>query len=272
MPSSLASPRPLDGVLTDFDERRVRSLVAGWRLDVGQQKSEVPLHTHRLGQLVFALRGGVTCEAPHAIWMVPPHRAIWIPSQTPHSVRATANASLCYLFVQPGAVRLPVDCCTLAISALVRELVLDMSTQPWDYASDSAVGRKALVLLDELAGLQVEGVHVPTSQDARVRRIAAMLADDPADRRTLAEWGRLVAMSERSLARLVQLETGLSFGRWRQQLHLLVAMRQLSAGDSVQQVAGQLGYDSVTAFITMFKKAVGESPGRYFAGKETGVA
>jgi len=147
-----------------------------------------------------------------------------------------------------------------------------MSAQPWDYASDSPAGRKALVLLDELAGLQVEGVHVPTSKDMRMRRIAGMLADDPADRRTLAAWGRLVAMSERSLARLVQRETGLSFGRWRQQLHLVAAMRQLSAGDSVQQVAGHLGYDSVTAFITMFKKAVGEPPGRYFAGKETGAA
>jgi AraC-like DNA-binding protein len=257
--------RQLDAVLAGFDERHVRSLVAGWRLDAGEQKSEVPVHAHRLGQLVFAASGGVTCEAPDAVWIAPPLRAIWIPSQTPHSVRATARAQLCYLFVQPGAVRLPERCCALELSPLVRELILDMAEQPWDYESDGPVGRKALVLLDELARMPVEGLHVPTSEDPRMRRIAKLLADDPSDRRTLAAWGDLVAMSERSLARLVRRETGLSFGRWRQQLHLVTAMRLLADGVPVQRVSEQLGYESVTAFITMFKKAVGKPPARFFA-------
>ncbi len=72
-------------------------------------------------------------------------------------------------------------------------------------------------------------------------------------------------MSKRSLARLVVRDTGLTFGRWRQQLHLIVALRELSAGASVQHVAGSLGYESVTAFITMFRKALGEPPAQYFA-------
>ena len=33
----------------------------------------------------------------------------------------------------------------------------------------------------------------------------------------------------------------------------------------VQQVASNLGYDSVTAFITMFKKSLGKPPAQYFA-------
>ena len=60
-------------------------------------------------------------------------------------------------------------------------------------------------------------------------------------------------------------ETGLSFGRWRQQLHLIVALRELSAGASVQRISGDLGYESVTAFITMFKKALGKPPARYLS-------
>jgi AraC-like DNA-binding protein len=92
-----------------------------------------------------------------------------------------------------------------------------------------------------------------------------MLSDDPADRRTLAEWARVVATSERTLARLIRQETGLTFGRWRQQLHLIVALHHLSAGQSVQRVAEALGYDSVTAFISMFKKSLGKPPGKYFA-------
>jgi AraC-like DNA-binding protein len=81
----------------------------------------------------------------------------------------------------------------------------------------------------------------------------------------MEEWAARLTMSERSFARLVVKETGLTFGRWRQQLHLLVAVRELAGGTLVQRVSDDLGYESVTAFITMFKKALGHPPGRYFA-------
>jgi AraC-like DNA-binding protein len=99
---------------------------------------------------------------------------------------------------------------------------------------------------------------------ARLNRIASALVDGPSDRSAMAQWASRVAMSESSLARLVQHETGLSFGRWRQQLQLIVALRSLAAGATVQQVSGDLGYESVSAFMTMFKKALGASPAKYF--------
>jgi AraC-like DNA-binding protein len=95
--------------------------------------------------------------------------------------------------------------------------------------------------------------------------MADALNANPGDRSTVSQWAKRLAMSERSLARLVVSETGLTFGRWRQQLQLLVAVRELAGGASVQRVSDELGYESVTAFITMFKKALGHSPGRYFA-------
>ncbi|MGP3372540.1 helix-turn-helix domain-containing protein, partial [Escherichia coli] len=98
-----------------------------------------------------------------------------------------------------------------------------------------------------------------------IRHIADALFADPSDRTTLRQWAARLATSERSLARLVENATGLSFGRWRQQLHLMIALSQLAEGKSVQSVAGNLGYDSVNAFITMFKKALGKSPTQYFS-------
>jgi AraC-like DNA-binding protein len=64
---------------------------------------------------------------------------------------------------------------------------------------------------------------------------------------------------------LIKNATGISFGRWRQQLHLMIALSHLAEGQSVQHVAGALGYDSVSAFITMFRKALGKSPTQYFS-------
>ena len=60
-----------------------------------------------------------------------------------------------------------------------------------------------------------------------------------------------------------EVRQGMSFGRWRQQLQLMLAVKWLGTGASVQQVADRLGYESAGSFVTMFRKALGTSPGRY---------
>ncbi|STS89898.1 AraC family transcriptional regulator [Klebsiella variicola] len=62
---------------------------------------------------------------------------------------------------------------------------------------------------------------------------------------------------------------GLSFRRWRHQLQLILALQLLIRGQTVQQTAQALGYDSTTAFITMFKKGLGQTPGRYHGSLAT---
>lgn len=256
--------------LSNFDPDKTDRPAVALRVDVSQNESELPVHQHRKGQLVVALRGGVTCEVPGALWMVPPHCGVWIPGGIPHSNRVTANARICFLFVEPNVAALPTDCCTLSITPLMREMIQHLAALPQFYEIDSHTGRLVTVLLDELARMPIEQLHLPISRDPKLRLIAEALTNDPADRSTLAEWATRVAMSERSLARLIVKKTGLTFGRWRQQLNLVIAMRQLSAGASVQQVSGNLGYESTTAFITMFKKSLGKPPGQYFVERAKG--
>lgn len=235
------------------------------RLHVAAHAEEVPMHRHRKGQLVLALHGAVTCQVADALWIVPPQCGAWIPGDIAHSNKATANARLCYLFVEPGRAPLPATCCTLSISPLVREMILRLADAGLEYPRGGHMEHLAQVLLDELSAMPQELLSVPVSDHPKIRRLAEQLHRHPADRSTLAEWAVRLAVSERSLSRLVREETGLTFGRWRQQLHLLLAIRELAAGTSVQRVAEHLGYESVTAFITMFKKALGKTPARYFA-------
>ncbi|GGI23859.1 transcriptional regulator [Bradyrhizobium guangdongense] len=246
----------------DVDDRSAPVIAV--RVDADGTKEEVPEHSHRKGQLVMSLGGGVTCRIPSGLWMVPPHCAVWIPSRMPHSNRATANARLFFVYVEAELVDLPDRCCTISISPLLRELIVELSdgTQHDEARRQRLIG----VLLGELPRMPVQQLHLPLSREPRLKRIAASLADNPADRRTLAQWADHVALSESSLARLIAKETGLTFGRWRQQLHLIVAIRELASGASVQQVSAELGYESVTAFITMFRKALGKPPARYLAG------
>lgn len=256
----MTTPSALSDLLGRHDTDGDHCAAVALNVEIAQNDVEQPVHRHRKGQLVLALHGSVTCEVPQALWMVPPQHAVWIPGGMPHSNRATDNARICFLFIEPDAARMPQQCCTLAISPLVRELIQHLAAQPARSAA-----RVTELLLELLVEAPVQQLHLPMSNHPKIRRMARALGKDPSDRTPLAEWAACLAMSERTLARLVAQETGLSFGRWRQQLHLLVALRQLSEGATVQQVAGNLGYDSVTAFITMFKKALGQPPGRYFS-------
>ncbi|SEN86622.1 AraC-type DNA-binding protein [Bradyrhizobium sp. OK095] len=243
----------------DVDDRSAPVIAV--RVDADGTKGEVPDHSHRKGQLVVSFGGGVASSVPGGLWMVPPHCAVWIPSGMAHSNRATANARLYFVYIEAELVDLPKSCCTISISSLLRELIVALS----DGVQHDEVRRERLisVLLGELPLMPVQQLHLPLPDEPRLKRIAALLADNPADRRTLGEWAGHLALSESSFARLVVKETGLTFGRWRQQLHLIIAIRELAAGTSVQQVSADLGYESVTAFITMFRKALGKPPAAY---------
>jgi AraC-like DNA-binding protein len=255
--------QPLRYPWLDFDVDDIAVPVIAVRVDVTETRAEVPDHQHRKGQLVFALAGGVTCRVPSGLWMVPPHCAVWIPGGMEHSNIATANARIFFVYIEPGAADLPDRCCTFSISPLLRELIIELSDRvdPND-ASGELLTR---VLLAELPRIPVQQLYLPISSEPRLRHIAEALAANPADRSTLNDWANRVVLSERSLARLVVRETGLTFGRWRQQLHLIVTIRELSNGATVQQVSADLGYESVAAFITMFKKALGKPPAKYLS-------
>ncbi len=253
-----------------FDPDCATQWTFAMRVHAAEQDNESPTHRHHMGQLVLSLRGGVTCSVPQGLWMVPPQRAVWIPGGVPHSNRVTANGRVCFLFVPADAPRLPTACCTLAVTPLVRELVAHLADLAPADAATPANRKLADVLVEQLTHMPTEHLHLPISDHPRLRQIAGALNADPADRSTVAQWARRVAMSERTLARLVQQEVGMSFGRWRQQLHIILALQRLSAGVSVQRTAEDLGYESVSAFITMFKKTLGKTPARYFADRADG--
>jgi len=248
-----------------FNPDTVDRTAVALRMETEQNTMELPVHIHNKGQLVLALQGAVACKAAETIWMVPPQHAVWIPGRIPHSNRATANARIFFLFIDPTAVKMPETCCTLTISPMVSEMIQYLAAEAPMYPEEGATARLVAVLLEQLVMASATTLHLPISSHPKLRYIADTLIDDPADRRTLAQWAERLAMSERTLARLIIRETGLTFGKWRQQLHLMIALHQLAGDESVQRVAGNLGYDSVTAFITMFKKALGKSPTQYFA-------
>ncbi|MCP1513917.1 MULTISPECIES: AraC family transcriptional regulator [Pseudomonas] len=239
-------------------------------LTTQQNDKEFPVHKHRKGQLVVACRGGIVCTVEDGVWMVPSGFGVWIPAGVAHSNRVTANGQVCFLLVEPEVAVLPKQCCTLVLSPLILELIFHLSEQDPAYPPDSPTARLTGVLLEQLEMARCEQLYLPLPAAAPLRAIARALAQDPSNRSTIGDWAREVAMSERSLARLVKSETGLTFGQWRRQWQLIVALQSLAEGESVQRTAEILGYESVSSFISMFRKTLGASPARYV--RSTGMA
>ncbi|OPY98297.1 AraC family transcriptional regulator [Bradyrhizobium sacchari] len=256
--------------LGGFDPETVPRTLAAFGGRMITKGVELAKHAHRKDELVLTLRGIVRLEAGHGVWIVPPRCAVWIPGQVPHSVSVTGDVEMYCLFVEPDAApTLPRQCCALSISPLLANLLEHAAHMPVMYDLDGADGRLATVLLDQLAAAPVEELRFPMPTDVRLRRIASAMMQMPSDRATIEDWGRRIGVAPRTLTRILQRETGMSFGRWRQQLHILIALQRLDQGASVQAVALDLGYEGASAFVTMFRKALGKPPARYLADRRT---
>lgn len=223
-------------------------------------------HAHSRAQLMLSLRGLISCEVESGLWMVPSQHALWIPPRLQHSVRCVGEVELTCLFIDESLIAgLPDQCRTLSIAPLLRELILAVSRLPPLYDEAGPPAPLIQTMLNELRTAPVEQRHMPLPADRRLRKIAEAWAANPADRATTGIWASRVGLSERTLSRLVVQETGMPFGQWRQQFQIMLALERLTRGVAVQLVATDLGYESPSAFIAMFRKALGESPNRYLA-------
>lgn len=247
------------------DLERIDRPVVGFAFDY-PSGHRIPRHHHGKAQLIYASRGIMTVTTQAGTWIVPPQRAVWVPARVSHQIAMSGNVSMRTLYLGgDAAAHMPDACCVVTVPDLMRELILAVVAFEQPYPREGREARLVDVLLDELATIPVAPLFVHMPQDKRVQEIVRVLRKDAADPRSLEEWSAQVGASPRTLARIFVKETGLTFGRWRRQLRLLAALEQLAAGASVTSVALSLGYDSPSAFISVFKKHMGATPAQYFA-------
>jgi AraC-like DNA-binding protein/mannose-6-phosphate isomerase-like protein (cupin superfamily) len=228
------------------------------------ERFSIPAHSHLRAQLVYAADGVMRVSTVNATWVVPPQQAVWVPSGVEHSMSNTNPIALRTLYLHPqAAAELPRSCCVLTIPPLLREMILYATALDQDYSPDSPEARLMSVIPDLLSTLEPEPLQLPLPVDRRLRTITDALIEEPAEKHSLANWAEHVGASERTLSRHFRSETGISFHEWRQRLHLLLAITHLSEGDSVTSVAYDLGYESPSAFIAMFRRKLGFPPMRY---------
>lgn len=242
-----ALPRPVSLICLDYPATR---------------STTVPQHAHPRAQLALSLRGHYVVEAQGRAWRVPPGLALWIPGGVEHAMQGCGEAIVTRsLYVDAAAAsQLPAQCRLIAVSPLLRELILAAEQFPLLWEERGRQGRVMRLMLDEITAAAQLPLEVPMPADPALAAICRALLDDPGRDDPLGDWARDAASSERTLARRFQAETGMSFTRWRQLLRANVGLSRLQAGAPVAQVAGELGYESPSAFGAMFRRIHGCSP------------
>lgn len=221
----------------------------------------IDAHRHDDHQIVYAGSGVLAVTTDAGTWFAPGTRALWVPAGTTHAHRAYGRLDLHLVGLPADDNPLGLDAPTvLAVSPLLRELILAHTRAPDDPSPERV--RLLAVLRDQLRASPQQPARLPTPADPRLAEVCALVHADPADQRTLAALGAATGTGERTLSRLFRREFGMTFPQWRTQSRLYHALRLLADGTPVTTVAHRCGWSSASAFIDVFRRAYGYTPGR----------
>jgi len=232
------------------------------------------LHTHPEGQFYFATQGLIVVETALGRCVMPPGRLGWIPPLLAHGARVigsrkghAADGLVGFsLYLLPAlCAQFPAEPVVLALSDILRAILLRMQSWPQHQALGGAERRLLDVFIDEIHAAQPEPLRLRMPQERRLATLAATIAADPADDTPLEQWEQRLGMSRRTITRHFRAETGMSIVEWRQVARLQRALEMLGDGDSVTSVAITLGYDSVSSFIALFRRVLGTTPTKFLA-------
>jgi AraC-like DNA-binding protein len=221
-------------------------------------------HAHEWHQLIYVGSGLATVRTTAGSWIAPPTWAVWVPADVEHSIRFVGGSALRTVYVRPAwCADVPATCAALGVSPLLRELILRATTigmLDGRIRSEAAI---AGLIVDELGKGGPPPFTLPEPSSAAMIA-AARLAGDRTSRMSIAAIAREVGLATRSLERRFFLETGMTFGRWRQQRMLLRGLEQVASGASIKAASALAGYTSSSSYIAAFRKAFATTPGRYF--------
>jgi AraC-like DNA-binding protein len=231
----------------------------------------IVLHFHHRDQLVYASRGVMTVRTDVGAWVVPTHRAVWIPAPVPHTITMSGTVSMRTLYLRPRLARtLPRTCCVVNVSPLLRELILHACALQTLQVRKERQRHVIDLIVDQLQTIQTVSLRLPNPTDTRALRVASVLLANPGEQSTLAQVCKITGAGRRTIERRFREETGMTFGKWRQQLRLMQAMRLLAEGAKITHAALEAGYSTPSAFIFMFRKTLGTTPSAYFSAGAKG--
>lgn len=231
---------------------------------------EIAPHDHARDQLIYAVSGLMRVRTAHEAWIVPSDLAVYVPARATHAISMRGAVEMRTLYIaRRAAPDLPAQPTVIAVSPLLRELILALLDEPLLYDPRGRAGAIVALIASEIARARRLPLVIPMPRDPRLRRVCAGLLADPADRRTLEGWSQIAGASARTLTRLFESELQLTFTAWRQRVRFHNALEAITRNVAIERVARQNGYRSPSAFAAAFKAVMGHPPTRTRAATVT---
>ncbi|MFD1604567.1 helix-turn-helix domain-containing protein [Flavobacterium artemisiae] len=226
-------------------------------------------HSHPRGQLIYATRGVMNVVVGNHIWVVNPLQGLWLPGGVEHQVTFQKDVNYYSVFVDPSVMKgLPENSFSFDIPMFLKQLVFKIISFGTDGNLTPSQRRILAVFLDELALIVPSATFLPTTNNERLQKVVELLMNDISSKETIDYYAELSFMSSRTLSRLFIKELGMNFSDWRTRLKLLEAIKRLGEKQSIKEIALDLGYETASAFIYMFKKHLGKTPSNYILEDE----
>jgi AraC-like DNA-binding protein len=243
---------------TPFDPDSFCAPVVGIAATLGDHDSG--LHQHQRGQLLFTRKGCTRITLAQQFCLLPPCRAAWIPPGIAH--RAVMQQSVDYrsIYLDPAVCAdLPRQVCVIDVRPLLRAVLESIATA--DFNTNWQQGKYVHLLglcLSEIREAAHHSMLLPLPSDKRLAPLLATVEKLPPQLQVLEAQ---IGASGRTIGRIFQRETGMSYQQWRQQWRLMRAIELLSIGRNIGFSAFELGFASDSAFIAFFKDMTGVTPG-----------
>ena len=225
-------------------------------------------HMHREAQLVYAAKGTMQVTTPKGRWLVPPNRAVWVPALLEHAIDVLADIEMRTVYFDVGWLARAPRNKSLArefvvrVSPLLQQAILALFDDGGDHERTALLIKLAMI---ELRRADDSATFIPLPQEPRCRRAAELVLADPAGAHDIDLVAEKIGTSARTLSRLFSAETELSFKSWCQRARIAAAVERLSTDTnvSIKQIAGALGYASISAFSHAFRQVTGRTPSEF---------
>lgn len=226
-------------------------------------------HTHDRAQLLYASSGVMTVTVENSSFVIPPQRAVWIPSHHVHSIFCRGPVSLRTLYFDEEATGLKGRGCHIVeVSDLLRALIVELARL--EIRREFADREHGIIklMIGELKEMRGGACHAPLPSDVRLMRVCQVIMERLDETHSLDELAVKAGMGRRTFTRLFRQQTGMGVAAWRHQVRLMEAVSLLATGRSITSVAFDVGYESASAFTAMFNRSFGVPPSQYFSRSE----
>ncbi len=228
-----------------------------------------PAHHHSRAQFLYASTGIIQVFTPNHVWLIPPMCALWIPAYVEHSVISLSRVKMNTALVEAQAASvLGQQCFIIRVSKLLHELlirlnVIEQIPMSELLSSDELSHAIQILIFDEIQKANSLPIQIPWPQDKRLLNICQTLLHEPQYPKDLSTWADEIGTSTRTLMRMFQKETGMSYRAWLQQMHIAQALSKIASGESIAEISRGLGYSNPSAFSAMFKRHLGQTPQQF---------